>query len=111
LTAALVAVVGARPRETWRVVRRDARRHPSPNAGWCEAAYAGALGLRLGGVNDYGGRVEVRPSLGDGRPAEPDDLARASSLLRRVTLAAAALATTIAMSARAGGSKLAAVAG
>lgn len=96
VTAALVVAVGGRPRETWRTVRSDARRHPSPNSGWCESAYAGALGLRLGGVNDYGGRVEVRPSLGDGRPAEPDDLPRAASVLRRVTIAAAALAALVA---------------
>jgi adenosylcobinamide-phosphate synthase len=96
LTAALVAVVGGRPAATWRVVRRDARRHPSPNSGWCEAAYAGALGLRLGGANGYGGRVEVRPSLGDGRPAEPDDLARSARLLQRTTASAAVLAALVA---------------
>jgi adenosylcobinamide-phosphate synthase len=96
LTAALVAAVSGRPRETWRVARRDGRRHPSPNAGWCEAAYAGALDLRLGGTNDYGGRVEVRPSLGDGRPAEPEDLQRAAALLRRVSAAAIVLAAALA---------------
>jgi adenosylcobinamide-phosphate synthase len=95
LTAALVALSSARPRETWRVVRRDARRHPSPNSGWCEAAYAGALGLRLGGTNEYAGRVEVRPWLGDGRPAEPDDLVRAVSLLRQVTASTALLAALV----------------
>ena len=92
LTAALVSVLGGRAAQTWRVVRRDARRHPSPNAGWCEAAYAGALGLRLGGTNDYGGRLEVRASLGDGRSPEPDDLPRAARLLGRVTIAATVLA-------------------
>jgi adenosylcobinamide-phosphate synthase len=96
VTAALTALVAGRPAETWRVVRRDARRHPSPNAGWCEAAYAGALGLRLGGTNEYGGRVEVRPSLGDGRPAEPEDLTRAAALSQRVSVAAAVLAAAIA---------------
>jgi adenosylcobinamide-phosphate synthase len=96
LTAVLVSLVGGRPGQTWRVVRRDARRHPSPNAGWCEAAYAGALGLRLGGTNDYGGRAEMRPSLGDGRPAEPEDLLRAAALLRRISVAAAVLLAAVA---------------
>jgi adenosylcobinamide-phosphate synthase len=96
-TALLVGLVGGQRREVWRVVRRDARRHPSPNAGWCEAAYAGSLGLRLGGVNVYGDRVEERPSLGDGAPAQPDDLRRAARLSRRVTWAAAVTAAAVAI--------------
>jgi adenosylcobinamide-phosphate synthase len=95
LTALLVALVSARPREVWRIVRRDARRHPSPNAGWCEAAYAGALDLRLGGVNVYGDRVEERPGLGDGKPCAPSDLARAARLCHRVTLAATVVAAVL----------------
>ena len=87
-TAGLVAAV--RPRqaaEVLSVVRRHARAHPSPNAGVAEAAFAAALGLRLGGTNQYGSRVELRPPLGDGRPAEPADIARAVRLSRQVTLA------------------------
>lgn len=49
----------------WRTCRRDARRHPSPNSGWPEAAMAGALGVQLGGLNRYGGIAELRPRLGD----------------------------------------------
>jgi adenosylcobinamide-phosphate synthase len=45
-----------------------------------EAAFAAALGLRLGGVNRYGERVEVRPPLGSGRPAQPADIERAVKL-------------------------------
>lgn len=88
ITALLVAVV--RPRralDVWRAVRRDAPHHPSPNAGVSEAAFAAALGLRLGGPNRYGDRVEVRPQLGDGRPAEVDDIARVVRLSRDVTVA------------------------
>jgi adenosylcobinamide-phosphate synthase len=70
LTAALTVlaapVAGGSPRRALAVLRRDGHRHPSPNAGRCEAAFAGALGVRLGGANDYGGRVEHRPHLGDG---------------------------------------------
>jgi len=91
-TAALVAAV--RPRaasEVWRTVRRDARAHPSPNSGVAEAAFAAALGLRLGGESRYGDRIEVRPSLGAGRPAEPGDIAPAVRLSRDVSLGLAAL--------------------
>jgi adenosylcobinamide-phosphate synthase len=90
-TALVVAAV--RPRraaDVWRVVRRDAGAHPSPNAGVAEAAFAAALGLRLGGENRYADRVELRPMLGDGRPAEPTDIAHAVRLSRDVTYALAA---------------------
>jgi adenosylcobinamide-phosphate synthase len=92
LTAALVAALSGRPREVLAITRRYAARHPSPNAGWCEAAFAAALGVRLGGENRYGGRVEARPLLGDGRPAEPGDIARATALARRVRVAATLIA-------------------
>jgi len=85
LTVALVAA--ARPgsaREVWRVVRRDGPKHPSPNAGPAEAAFAAALGLRLGGTNHYGDRTEVRGPLGHGRAPEPADIARAVRLSRDV---------------------------
>ena len=65
--------------------RRDATAHPSPNAGVVEAAFAGALGIRLGGTNRYhGDRVEHRAVMGDGRPARPEDIARATQLARTV---------------------------
>jgi adenosylcobinamide-phosphate synthase len=87
-TAALVAAV--RPRaagEVWRAVRLDAPAHPSPNSGVAEAAFAAALGLCLGGTSRYGDRVEDRPALGTGRPAEPTDIARATRLSAEVTAA------------------------
>ena len=89
-TAALVAAVrpGTAP-EIWRAVRRQAPSHPSPNAGVAEAAFAVALGLRLGGENRYGDRIEVRPALGTGRPPEAADIPRAISLSKQVTLALA----------------------
>ena len=46
---------------------RDAQRHASPNAGWPEAALAGALGIRLGGPRSYGGRPVDLATMGDGR--------------------------------------------
>jgi adenosylcobinamide-phosphate synthase len=65
--------------------------HPSPNAGVAEAAFAAALGLRLGGDTVYAGRVDPRPAFGSGRPPEPADIDRAVRLSRDVTLALAAL--------------------
>jgi adenosylcobinamide-phosphate synthase len=98
LTAALTVVcaplAGGSARGALRAWRRDGAAHPSPNSGRCEAALAGALGLRLGGRNVYGSRVEVRPPLGDGGPAEVADIPRAVALSRTVWLAAAVLATT-----------------
>src|SRR3982751_1144400 len=51
-------------------LRRDGAHHPSPNAGRVEAAFAGALGVTLGGANDYDGTIEERPRLGDGPPPD-----------------------------------------
>jgi adenosylcobinamide-phosphate synthase len=92
VTAGLVVAV--RPRAAARVaraVRDDAPAHPSPNAGIAEAAFAGALGLRLGGMNRYGHRVEHRPALGDGRMPQPGDISAAVRLSRDVTGALVAL--------------------
>jgi adenosylcobinamide-phosphate synthase len=87
-TAALVTIVRpARAGDVWRVVRRDAGAHPSPNAGVAEAAFAAALELRLGGTNRYGERVEHRAELGDGKPPAPADIGRAVALSRDVTRA------------------------
>lgn len=84
--AALAVMVAnpSRAGEAWRTWRRDAPAHPSPNAGVIEAAFAGSLGLTLGGTNRYGDRVEHRPPMGDGRPVTPGDIPRASALARRV---------------------------
>nr|WP_243846073.1 adenosylcobinamide-phosphate synthase CbiB [Saccharococcus thermophilus] len=67
LTAVIMVLVhsGKRFRYCWRVLFRDARKHPSPNSGWPEAAMAALLGVQLGGVNTYHGIVSRRPTLGD----------------------------------------------
>ncbi len=66
----------------WRVMRTDGRNHPSPNAGYPEAATAGALGIQLGGCNSYAGRIEVRPHIGDkGKVPEREDIGRAVKLM------------------------------
>ncbi|WP_230486605.1 cobalamin biosynthesis protein [Nocardioides anomalus] len=90
LTALLATLLGDDPAGAWRAWRRDARHHPSPNAGPVEAAFAGALGVRLGGVNVYAGRAEDRHVLGDGRAPTHEDLARGRRLASRVGWAALA---------------------
>ncbi|MET8676220.1 cobalamin biosynthesis protein [Streptomyces sp. NPDC004647] len=89
LTAALTVLAGPDPRGSWRVLRRDARKHPSPNAGPVESAFAGALGVRLGGTLAYAGRTEHRPVLGaENRPVASADIDRAVRLSQRVGAAA-----------------------
>nr|WP_208867788.1 cobalamin biosynthesis protein [Streptomyces wuyuanensis] len=93
LTALLATASGGDPRGAARAWRRDAAKHPSPNAGPVEAAFAGALGVRLGGTLSYGGRVEHRPVLnGDtGRAVRVADIERAVRLSHRVGVLALAV--------------------
>ncbi|GAA1776803.1 cobalamin biosynthesis protein [Streptomonospora arabica] len=101
LTAALAAaaapLVGGSPARVLRVGARYGARHPSPNAGHCEAAFAGALDVRLGGRNVYGSRIEDRPELGEGRRPEAADVRRAVRLARAVNDAAAVVAAVSAV--------------
>ncbi|MDY6997900.1 MAG: cobalamin biosynthesis protein [Actinomycetota bacterium] len=96
-------VVGGSPLAAARAWRRDAAKHPSPNAGVAEASFAGALGVRLGGPTQYAHELEIRPTLGDGRIPEVGDLARAVRLSRAVQLLAAAVAMAgVSVAARSG---------
>jgi adenosylcobinamide-phosphate synthase len=97
LAAACAPVVGGSPARAWRIGRRYGAQHPSPNAGHCEAAFAGALGLRLGGANAYGGVAERRPELGEGRAPQPADIERAARLCQAVTAASAGVAALAAV--------------
>ena len=72
----------------------------SPNAGWAEAAFAGALDLRLGGPNSYGGVLREGPVLGSGRAPGAADIRRAVRLMRLVCLALTGLALAAAMTRR-----------
>jgi adenosylcobinamide-phosphate synthase len=56
-----------------------------------EAAFAGALGVRLGGANTYGGVLREGPLLGDGRLPGPEDIRRAVGLMRRCCVLACLL--------------------
>jgi adenosylcobinamide-phosphate synthase len=96
LAIATAPAVGGSTRRGLRVLRRDGGKHPSPNAGRPEAAFAGVLGIQLGGTNVYGGRTEVRGPLGDGPPPGPRDIRRAVVLSRLITAATAVLAAIFA---------------
>lgn len=80
LAGALIALAGG---GGWRIMRRDARLHASPNAGWPEAAMAGALNIRLGGDARYDGILTAKPTFGDGPRPTAADLRRALGLYRR----------------------------
>ncbi|MDX8439236.1 adenosylcobinamide-phosphate synthase CbiB [Mesorhizobium australafricanum] len=84
IVLAAFLVPGADPRGAWQVMRRDARKHRSPNAGWPEAAMAGALGLSLAGPRSYGGEVVEDAFMGEGgrREAESTDIRQALKLYR-----------------------------
>jgi adenosylcobinamide-phosphate synthase len=92
LASGLAPLVGGRPAEARRVWLRDGHKHPSPNAGPVEAAFAGALGRTLGGRLAYDGRVEDRPLLGNGPAPDVDDIPRAARLSTAVGLTAGVLA-------------------
>lgn len=82
LIGAAWLVEGADWKRAWQTMRRDAGKHKSPNAGWPEAAMAGALGLALAGPRVYGGVMVPDAYMGDGgkREATPDDIRRALRL-------------------------------
>lgn len=87
-------VMAVRPRRAAtiaRVVRRDAPAHPSPNAGIIEAAFAAALGIKVGGPIRYGDVVDDRPWLGEGRVPRADDIGAAVNLSHEVATALAGL--------------------
>jgi adenosylcobinamide-phosphate synthase len=84
-------------RRSWQVMRRDARKMKSPNAGYPEAAAAGALGVQLGGTNIYFGQAVEKPALGDaGEPMTPDSY----RLMIRLMYLASFMAFVLALGAR-----------
>ena len=99
LVVAAAALTGrAAAAEAWRAVIRDAGHHRSPNAGYPEAAFAGALGLALAGPRVYGG-VEVEDAvMGDGRrAATAADIRAALALYRRADALLIALVGILAL--------------
>ncbi|MBP5200313.1 MAG: cobalamin biosynthesis protein CobD [Schwartzia sp.] len=65
LLVAAAFLLGLDWRSAWRILWRDASNHPSPNGGWTESTVAGALGVRLGGLNYYFGKPSFRTYMGD----------------------------------------------
>lgn len=95
LSIAIATGSSTRARDIFRVVRRDAPAHPSPNAGPVEAAFAAALDRRLGGTNAYGGLTEDRGRLGDGADVTVRDIPAAVRLHERSGAIALGLAVGI----------------
>ena len=89
---------GVSAAEAWRAVLRDARYHRSPNAGYPEAAMAGALGLALAGPRVYGGVEVADAMMGDGRrEARASDIRAALALYRRADAMLIGLAAILAL--------------
>ncbi len=65
MMVAAAFLLGLDGTNAWRILRRDASKHPSPNGGWTESTVAGALGIRLGGLNYYFGKPSFRTYMGD----------------------------------------------
>ena len=84
LTVLAAAAASGTPSKTITTALRHGPRSSSPNAGYAEAAFAGALGLRLGGTNVYGGVVRPGAVLGDGSAPKANDIGRAVALMRRL---------------------------
>ena len=82
ITALLVGVASGRLIRTLWITYRYGPLTASPNAGMAEAAFAGALGVSLGGTNAYGGVLRSGPTLGEGRTPAPRDIRRAVSLMQ-----------------------------
>lgn len=100
LSAVLIVVgcfftPGASPSMAWQAALRDAKGHKSPNSGWPEAAFAGALGFSLGGPRAYDGEVIDLATMGNGKKQlGPADIASAL-LLYRATLTVLLIASTL----------------
>ncbi len=83
LSVVTIALLSKRPRHVLRLCQRDANADPSPNAGWSECAYAAALGVQMGGPNQYRGKLIVKPLLGEAtRPITDEVIVEALALTR-----------------------------
>jgi adenosylcobinamide-phosphate synthase len=102
LTAgAIVATSGGKAEWAWKTWRRDGDKHKSPNAGQPESAMAGALRVRLGGINTYGGEVIAAPMMGaEFGPPSRVQARRAVRIVAAVTLLGVACGTLFARSRR-----------
>lgn len=98
LTGLLFVGTSPRPRAALDCMLRDAHRHRSPNAGWPEAAMAGALGVRLSGPRSYGAETSQEPWLNESAPdPSPEDLLCGLTLFRRAMALLAVLLLLLAL--------------
>lgn len=83
----LIMLFGNQPekmkyRHAWKILFRDAKKHPSPNSGWGEAAVAAILGIQLGGINYYKGMVSDRAKMGEPlSPIKAEHIPKANTIL------------------------------
>ena len=83
----VAATMGGSMKQSLLILLRDRKKHASPNAGWPEAAAAGALGIQLGGESWYFGKLSRKPLLGDAlRPPAAEDILRANRLVRDASI-------------------------
>jgi adenosylcobinamide-phosphate synthase len=88
----MLMLLGQRPdsityKKAWTILFRDAKKHPSPNSGWGEAAVAAILGIQLGGINYYQGIVSNRAKMGDPiQPIQADHIIQANHILSKTVL-------------------------
>tara|TARA_R110002020_G_scaffold10965_5_gene41691 strand:- start:2208 stop:3173 length:966 start_codon:yes stop_codon:yes gene_type:complete len=98
VTMACFFVPGASPSRAWQAALRDAGKHRSPNSGWPEAAFAGALGLSLGGPRSYDGELVDLPTMGQGITSlGPYHISRALELYRMTLTVLAVLSVALAL--------------
>ena len=103
LVAAAARLCAYDHRAALRVGMRDRLAHPSPNSAHAEAAFAGALGVRLGGADSYAGERRELPEIGEGtRELETAHIRQAVRLMNAATLLGACLAALLALPAREG---------
>jgi adenosylcobinamide-phosphate synthase len=85
----MLMLIGKRPenrsyKKAWTILFRDAKKHPSPNSGWGEAAVAAILGIQLGGINYYKGMVSNRAKMGDPiQPIQAKHIIKANHILSK----------------------------
>ncbi len=101
LIAVAASLCGQEGGSAMRIGLRDRLRHDSPNSAHAEAAFAGALGLRLGGSDVYGGRLRELPEIGEGtRKAEPRHIREAVRLLNAASMIGLVMAVLSAIGVR-----------
>lgn len=89
---AIVMLLGNKPtnisrKKAWNILLRDAKKHPSPNSGWLEAAVAALLGVQLGGINYYKGKISHRAKMGESVVTlHKEHILKTNTILQRTSL-------------------------